>query len=116
MDQPYGRYARRFDHNAGMNEMFFELDDNFYSNSQSANEATISVTYFDGNGNWALNYFDGKNKQRAYQVKGNNTKRWITKTIKLNGYFTNSLKRNADITLEYLSGDDTYFALIELER
>lgn len=115
-DQPFGRYARRFDHEAGMDEMFFSLDKNFFSSNQPT-KAKVSVTYFDGaNGKWALNYFDGHTKQKAYEVQCKNSNRWITKSIELNGCFCNGLNNNSDLSIEYLSGDDTYFSLIELER
>lgn len=118
IDQPYGRYARGFDAKAGMKEMFFALDEKFFNNNALAHEVKISITYFDqGNGSWSMNYYNGKNKTKSFEVQCTNTNRWITKTIWINDFHSKKLMGNkTDLTLKYISGDNTLFSLIEIER
>jgi len=116
VDQPFGRYARGFDHTTGMNEMFFTLDKNFYSNS-GLHKLKIAVTYFDkGTGEWSLNYYDGKAKTAAYTVHCTNTGRWITKQVELAADVSHRLEHNTDFTLKYQGGDNTIFGMIEVTR
>lgn len=118
IDQPYGRYARGFDAKAGMKEMFFSLDNNFFGTNALAHEVKISVTYFDkGNGSWSMNYYNGKSETKKYEVKCANTNRWITKTVLINDFYSNKkMGNNTDLTLKYLSGDNTLFSVIEIIR
>jgi len=117
-DQPYGRYARGFDYKQGMTEMFFSLDNNFYTNNNQAHKMQVNVVYFDkGNGDWSLNYFNGKKKVEKYRVHCTNTNRWIIKTIELSDAYSNKkLEHNADFSLKYLSGDNTIFSMMEVVR
>jgi hypothetical protein len=117
-DEPYGRFARAFDAQHGMNEMFFALDKNFFSTSANVQHATVRIIYLDkGNGGWSLNYFNGKNKTEAYQVKCGNSGRWTTKTVEItDAYFTQKLEHNCDLSIKYLSGDNTIFNSIEVLR
>jgi hypothetical protein len=63
VDQPYGRYARAFDHANGMNEMFFALDKNFFAKNNEPHKLQVKLVYFDkGNGQWSFNYHNGKNR------------------------------------------------------
>jgi hypothetical protein len=117
INQPYGRYARGFDHQNGMSEMFFALDKNFYSNNNTPHQIKISVTYFDkGHGDWALNFYNGKTKAEAFRVNCNNTSRWITKTVKLSADLSKKLEHQNDFSLKYLGGDNTIFSMIEIVR
>jgi hypothetical protein len=118
LDQPYGRFARRFDSKAGMTEMFFDLNKRFFQGSSQAQKSAIRIIYLDqGTGSWSLNYFNGSNKAEAYRVNCNNTGRWITKTIVLpNAYFTEKLEHGTDVSIKYLSGDNTIFNSIEILR
>ena len=117
INQPYGRYARGFDHQNGMSEMFFALDKNFFSNNNTPHQIKISVTYFDkGHGDWALNFYNGKTKAEAFRVRCTNTSRWITKTVKLSADLSKKLEHLNDFSLKYLSGDNTMFSMIEIVR
>ncbi len=118
IDQPYGRYARGFDNRQGMTEMFFSLDNKFFANNTQFHKIQVNVVYFDkGNGNWSLNYFNGKSKVEKYHIHCMNTNRWITKTIDLDDASTNKkLAHNTDFSLKYLSGDNTIFSMIEVIR
>lgn len=116
IDQPFGRFARGFDHSNGMSEMFFSLDKNFYGD-KAEHTITLSVTYFDkGNGSWSLNYYKGKNKVEAYKIGCKNTRRWVTKTVTITATIAKMLDHNTDFSLKYISGNDTIFGLIETNR
>ena len=117
-DQPYGRFARGFDAQKGMTEMFFALDKNFFNGSNNAEKVAVRIIYLDqGNGEWSLNYYGGSSKNEAYKVRCGNSGRWITKTVILpDAYFTQKLEHNCDLTIKYLSGDNTIFNSIEVLR
>lgn len=115
-NQVYGRYARGFDHDKGMSEMFFALNKDFYK-VHAPHKITISVTYFDkGSGNWSLNYSNGQAATQAYQVHCTNTNRWITKTVSITAGISGKLAHDCDFTLKYLSGDNTIFSMLEIVR
>lgn len=118
VDQPYGRYARAFDHTSGMNEMFFTLNKDFFQKDNEPHKLQVKVVYFDkGNGAWSFNYYNGKSKVEKYKVKCTNTNRWIVKTIELNDVYTNKkLDHDTDFSLKYVSGDNTIFSMIEAVR
>lgn len=117
--QPYGRYARGFDHAGGMNEMWFTLDKNFFAdNNNKPHKVKINIVYFDkGNGSWSLNYANKKGKSEKYQVQCGNTKKWISKEIEVDDFYSNKkLEHQTDLSIKYLSGDDTLFSMVELIR
>jgi hypothetical protein len=116
-DQPYGRFARAFDAQNNMTEMFFTLDKNFFADNSKRQSVGVRIIYLDqGNGSWSLNYYNGSKKE-AYQVKCNNTGRWITKIVSLDdAYFNQKLEHNCDLSIKYLSGDNTIFNSIEVLR
>lgn len=117
-DQIYGRFARGFDQAKGMKEMFFALDKNFFNGSTAAQRVQVKVTYYDGgNGEWALNYYDGSNRKKAYTVKCTGADTWVTKTVTLSDIqFTGKLENNCDLSLQYLGGENTIFSTIEVLR
>ena len=117
-DQPYGRFARAFDAQHGMTEMFFALDKNFFSENNKAQKVIVRIIYLDkGNGSWSLNYYDGKNKKEAYHISCGNSGKWLVKTVELPGaYFAQKLEHNCDLSIKYLSGDNTIFNSIEVLR
>ena len=116
-DQPYGRFARGFDAKNGMTEMFFTLDKDFYKGSSAKQNATIRIIYLDkGTGTWSLNYSDGTAKKEAYKVTCGNTGRWIIKSVPVSAVFAQKLERQCDLSIKYLSGDNTIFNSIEVLR
>jgi len=116
-DQPFGRFARGFEAKAGMTEMYFALDKNFFKENTSPRNVTIRIIYLDrGTGSWSLNYFDGAAKKEAYKVTCTNSGNWITKSVQINAAFTQKLEHACDVTLKYLSGDNTIFNSIEILR
>lgn len=116
-DQPYGRFARGFDARQNMKEMFFALDNNFFTGSSTAKNVSIKIIYLDkGNGSWALHYNNGSKKE-AYRITCKNTGRWMTKTADINdAVFTHKLEHGCDVSIQYLSGDNTIFNSIEIIR
>jgi hypothetical protein len=115
--QPYGRFARGFDAKNGMTEMSFALDKNFFKGSASPQQVAIRVIYLDkGTGSWDLNYFDGSAKKEAYKITCTNSGNWITKTVIIDAVFTAKLEHSCDVSIKYLSGDNTIFNSIEVLR
>jgi hypothetical protein len=116
-DQPFGRFARAFDAQNNMTEMFFALDKNFFADNNKPQPVGVRIIYLDqGTGTWSLNYYNG-NKREAYQVKCGNTGRWITKIVSLDdAYFNQKLEHDCDLSIKYLSGDNTVFNSIEVLR
>jgi hypothetical protein len=99
-DSIYGRFARAFEHAIGKVEMRFKLDEAF-----KATTATVRVTYFDkGRGSWSL-LVDDKN---ILNVQNADSGLWKIETIKLSDA--------AELVLNYESGDDTVFHMLEVER
>ncbi len=117
-DQPYGRFARGFDSKKDMTEMFFALDKKFFNGSTTAQKVIVKVIYLDkGTGAWSLNYSAGNNKKEAYKISCTNSGRWITKTIFLtDAVFTQKVDHSCDLSIKYLSGDNTIFNSIEVLR
>jgi len=116
-DQPYGRYARAFESAKGITEMFFTLDKGFFNASTAPQKVNIKIIYLDkGNGAWSLNYYNGSGKTEAYKITCGNTGRWIIKTVSINAVFTQSLEHGTDLTMKYISGDNTIFNSIEVLR
>lgn len=117
-EQPYGRFARGFESKEGKTEMFFALTKKFFSGSTTAQNVVIKVIYLDkGTGSWSLNYTGANGKKEAYKITCANTGNWITKTINLNdAYFNQKLEHECDITLKYISGDNTIFNRVEVIR
>jgi hypothetical protein len=94
-DSIYGRFARSFDHRKGKKQMRFKLYDAFM-----AKTIKVRVTYLDrGRGRWSI---CGK------EVQNRDSGLWKTETSLLKGV--------TELELNYGSGDDTVFHLIEIER
>lgn len=120
-DQPYGRFARRFDVATNKNSMYFDIDDRFFFDQplNGAYAVTIRVVYLDqGTGRWALAYdaIDDPQKTAAVITK-TDTGRWKEHTITLrDGYFGNRGPRNADLVLLSVDGEDDIFHMLEVTR
>lgn len=117
-DQPYGRYARGFDHAAGMNEMWFALDPSFFTANAVPHGLKISIAYLDkGKGEWCFNYANAKGRLESFRVQCKGSNRWVVKEVELKDAFTDGrLPNQADFSLQYLAGDDTLFSVIEIGR
>jgi hypothetical protein len=121
LDQPYGRFARGFDKDGGKTAMYFDLNDRFYNDAtpKEGRQATLRVVYYDkGNGKWALK-FDaaGDPGKVAMTVRNTDSGRWKEQTVVVkDAKLSNGGQRGADLTLEYISGDNTLFHMVELTR
>ncbi|MDQ1296713.1 MAG: hypothetical protein QG611_692 [Bacteroidota bacterium] len=119
-DQPYGRFARGFDVKKGKTEMLFNLDDSFYgTRTKAPRKISVRVVYFDkGTGSWALKYdaVDDPRKTAA-TVTNTNTNMWKEIIVTVDdARLENRGNRNSDISLTYVSGDETLFHMVELKR
>ena len=120
-DQPYGRFARRFDGASDKSTMYFGIDDRFFFERplDGAYPVTIRVVYLDeGTGQWALQYdARGDIRKTAIVVTKTNSRRWKEQTITVHdGYFGNRGPNKADMMLVSLDGEDDAFHMIEVTR
>lgn len=116
--EPYGRFARGFEAKEGKKEMWFTLDKHFFSGSTAPQKVAVRIIYLDkGNGVFSLNYHNGNGKTEAQRFTCGNTGRWLTKTVYLdNAVFAQKLEHGTDVSLQYISGDNTVFNSIEILR
>jgi hypothetical protein len=120
-EQPYGRFARRFDSASGKNDMFFDIDDRFFFDKplDAAYPVTVRVVYLDeGTGEWALAY-DAKDGswKTAQSVQKTGSGQWKEAAVTLNdAAFANRGPHKADLALESRDGQDDTFHMIEITR
>jgi len=116
--QPYGRFARGFNHAEGKDTLFFDIDDDFFSNNKvNSCEVTVRVVYYDeGEGSWALKYHaSGNTEKTAFTVTKTNTGQRKEKIISVSdGVFSNGCKRNADLMLVNADNHDDIFHMVEI--
>jgi hypothetical protein len=121
IEQPYGRFARRFDNAAGKSAMYFDIDNRFFFGQPlgGAYPITIRVVYLDeGTGRWALQY-DARDDSRktALTVDKSNTGQWKEVTVTVDdGDFGNRGERGSDLALVSVDGEDDTFHMIEVTR
>jgi hypothetical protein len=116
--QPYGRFARGFNHEEGKDTLFFDIDDEFFSDNKLNNcEVTVRVVYFDeGEGSWALKYHASDDTEKtAYTLTKTNTGQWKEKSITISdGMFSNGCKKNADLMLVNTDNQNDIFHMVEI--
>lgn len=112
----YGRFVRAFKEDSH-NQMYFSLDKNFFQSAEPQ-DVRVAVIYKDsGNGNWELLYNDGQKVASAGRIKNADTDEWVEKVFTIeNAVFNGKLDKSADLILKHISGDNTFFHLIELKR
>ena len=120
-DQPYGLFARGFNHAAGKDAMYFDVDDGFFFDKPlgGAYPVKVRIVYFDkGTGNWELQYDAATGPSKtALRVEKTNTGRWLEKTVEINdGYFGNRCPRKSDLMLVNTDAEDDVFHMVELTR
>jgi hypothetical protein len=119
-DQPYGRFARRFDHAAGKDAMAFDLADGFFGEPHNGRyPVEVRVVYFDeGKGRWALQYDAMSNPQKtAVEVTKKGTNRWQEVRVTIaDGAFNNRGPQRSDLRLVNLDAEDDTFHLVEITR
>ncbi|TWT80327.1 hypothetical protein CA13_17400 [Planctomycetes bacterium CA13] len=104
-DSIYGRFARAFEHTSGKTQMRFELDKNFQGETFK-----INVTYLDqGRGVWSLTTSDSSKKEL---VHNKDSGQWKTVAVDI----PRKQFGDTQLLLNYESGEDTVFHMIEIER
>jgi len=116
-DQPYGRFARGFEHSSGRDAMYFDLDDRLFGGLPLAGKSKIElrIVYFDkGAGKWAYQY-DSTKGPKTVTVDKTNTGRWIERIDTLeDANFGNGLDKKADLMLINADENDDLFSRIEV--
>lgn len=113
----YGRYTREFLIKNGIGEMKFQLDTLLKSGVRRAT-IKINVTYYnEGSGKFSVNCFKcGKQPAAPALVTKTGTNKWVTQTFTMpNARLGRRVDDVADFSLVYKGGDNTRFALIEVE-
>jgi len=115
--QPYGRFARGFEHKTGKDTLFFKLHDRFF-NQYPAGKLQIRIVWLDNNtGAWKLTYDAGEEMKTAFSVQGKNTGKWQEKTITLtDAVMKHNGPRGSDIALVNTDDKDDIFHIIEISR
>ena len=107
--QPYGRFARTFENESGKNRMYFDLNDEFSTESNY----TIKVIYFDETegSTWELRYGSNQGGMRtALEVIGVGDEMWKTVTATVtDAAFANQSERGADLILVNTDEQDDVF-------
>jgi hypothetical protein len=121
LDQPYGRFARGFDHESGKDTMYFDIDNGFFFDKPHGGEyqVKIRVVYLDkGTGTWSLRYDAiGDPQKTALSVKKTNSNMWKQDTVTIDdGYFGNRCPNNTDIMLVNTDAENDIFHMVELMR
>jgi hypothetical protein len=97
----YGRFGRAFEHQSGKKQLRFQLDPGF-----AAKQVKVRVTYLDqGTGAWSVGL---PGKEGATRIQNTHSGEWRTQVVSLSGV--------TELVLNYESGDNTLFHLIEVER
>ena len=104
-DSIYGRFGRAFAHADDKTQMRFELDRAF-----EADTVEINVTYLDqGRGIWSVGVAGTSDTER---IQNSNSGRWKTVTITM----PRDRLQGTPLSLNYESGADTVFHMIEIEN
>ncbi len=119
-DQPYGRFARGFEHETGRDTLFFKFHKDFFSEIEKAKkEVKIRIVWLDNNqGTWKFSYDAGnKELKTAKAFRGEGSNRWKEEFITLDdALFEGNGPRGSDIALINSDHTDEIFHLIEVER
>jgi len=119
-DQPYGRYARAFEHKSGKDALYFGFDKDFFrKDGNPVGPLTFRVVWLDNStGSWGFSYDAGKEGfKSAKTFVGQGTGRWREETFTITDAVMNhNGPQGADIALVNLDDKDKVFHLIELQR
>ena len=99
--------------------MYFRLDDRFISDKNAPQAVAVSVTYYDeGNGTWEVIYNDSfLGVRTAVTITCGDTPTWKKVQLDLaHAKLDGSLDNGADLILHHVSGSDTKFHMVELDR
>jgi len=113
-----GRIARYYDNLGEKNAMNFRIDADFFENEQTDHPIRVEVTHHDeGIGEWELLYNSPAGQIQAFSVATNGTSEWKKVQIDIpDAEIYGGFQNGADLILKHVSGDDTRFHMIELER
>ncbi len=121
MKEPYGRFARRFDHATGKDKFYLNIDDRFFDSGglKGTYPVEVRVVYYDsGNGKFSVKYDDvGHTGKTAVTVTKTNTNTWkeVKVTIR-DGSFSNHLEQGSDIILQTEDSENDIFHMVEITR
>ncbi|MEI7851427.1 MAG: hypothetical protein WCH86_06300 [Kiritimatiellales bacterium] len=119
-DQPYGRYARGFEHKTGKDAMYFRFHQDFFKKDGApTGPLTFRVVWLDNTtGAWGFSYDAGKgNFKSAKTFTGTGTSRWREETVTItDAVMNNNGPQGADIALVNLDDQDKIFHIIEVQR
>ncbi len=119
-EQPYGRFARRFDHASGRDAMYFRIADGFFGEPlRGGYPIDVRIVYLDaGRGRWALRYdATGNPEQVALEITKTGSNEWKEARVTLrDAAFENRGPRGADVMLVNLDDEDDTFHLVEITR
>lgn len=113
----YDRFARRFDHAAGMDTLYFDVHDQLLASP--GQRIQLTVDYLDrGTGQFALQYDAvGDNHKTAFTVTKTDSNTWKTKTVEVTDWVCGNHGPNgADLMLVNLDADDDIFHGIEVVK
>jgi hypothetical protein len=116
-DQPYGRFARGFEHDSGKDTLYFKFHDRFFE-EHPADKLKFRIVWLDNNGgSWKMLYHASKGMKTAKKVTGGNTGRWREEIITVrNAKMKQGGPRGSDIMLVNTDDKDDIFHIIEVER
>jgi hypothetical protein len=97
----YGRFGRGFEHQSGKKQMRFQINPTFNAKTVKVNEVYLDK----GMGTWSIGQ---SGQEKVTLVQNKDSGKWITKTVKLSSF--------DELALNYVSGDNTLFHLIEVDR
>jgi hypothetical protein len=120
--QPYGRFARGFDHSKGKDSMFFNIDDSLFNVFPPAASQTVQlhIVYYDeNNSSWKI-MFDALGglgvpaMQDLFIHTDGTSNKWLDITVSVTGYFGNRGPHGSDLMLVNTDNKDDKFHLIEI--
>jgi hypothetical protein len=119
-DQPYGKFARGFEHKTGKDALYFRFHQDFFKHDGKRTSAlNFRIVWYDNtNGSWGFSYDAGKgNFKSAKTFKGTGTNRWREETFTItDAVMNNNGPQGADIALINLDDRDKIFHIIEVQR
>jgi hypothetical protein len=117
-DQPYGRYARGFEHASGRKRMYFELDDKFLPQGFKG-QITLKLIYLDqGTGKFSVRYDALADPDKtAETITKTNSGKWVEKSVNMtDASFTRKGPLHSDFSLVNEDDEDDVFHMIEITK
>jgi hypothetical protein len=120
-EQPYGRFARGFEHATGRDRLDFRFEDGFFADAanDAPRQVRLRVVYYDGgNGEWALRYDAMDNSDKtAKVVRKTDSGRWKELIVDIaDARFEGAREQSADVSLVNTDTENDIFHMIEVIR